>query len=143
MEDNKNYQIKSIVLSESQFSREALIDFNFEGYNHDVQVNLDSKFNVKTNELQIGLTLKYELGNEVKKDVKAVISFIGIFHCPSEPSVPIDTFEKLNGPAIIFPFVREHLAGLTMKAMLPPILLPSFNFSTMKSINSSESGSVE
>lgn len=35
-----------------------------------------------------------------------------------------DRTRKVKGPAILFPFVREHLANLTLRANLPPVLLP-------------------
>jgi preprotein translocase subunit SecB len=53
---------------------------------------------------------------------------IGVFICDSDAIIPIDQFAKANGPAIMFPFLREHLASITLKAGISPILLPSVNF---------------
>ena len=55
---------------------------------------------------------------------------VGIFECPTETDVQlsIENFSKVNAPAIIFPFVREHLASVSMKAGINPILLPAVNF---------------
>jgi preprotein translocase subunit SecB len=36
--------------------------------------------------------------------------------------------EKINGPAIIYPYVRETIADLTRRAGYPPLHLPPVNF---------------
>jgi preprotein translocase subunit SecB len=40
-------------------------------------------------------------------------------------------FAKVNAPAHLFPFVREIIGNTTMKANIPPLLLPPFNISAM------------
>lgn len=40
----------------------------------------------------------------------------------------LQQFADINGPAIIFPFLREHLASMSLKAGIPPIMLPPINF---------------
>lgn len=36
--------------------------------------------------------------------------------------------EKINGPAIIYPYVRETIADMTRRAGFPPLHLPPVNF---------------
>lgn len=43
-------------------------------------------------------------------------------------------FSKVNAPAHLFPFVREIIGNTTMKANIPPLLLPPFNISAMASL---------
>ena len=40
----------------------------------------------------------------------------------------MEEFGRINGASIIFPFLREHIANLAMKAGLGPIMLPPVNF---------------
>ena len=55
------------------------------------------------------------------------VQMMGIFE-PSDWNDPLlDDFANINAPAIIYPFVREHIASLTTKAKTPYIL-PPFNF---------------
>jgi preprotein translocase subunit SecB len=52
---------------------------------------------------------------------------LGIFE-PSDWNDPhLENFANINAPAIIYPFIREHIASLTTKAKMPYIL-PPFNF---------------
>ncbi len=44
-------------------------------------------------------------------------------------------FSKVNAPAHLFPFVREIIGNATMKANIPPLLLPPFNISAMIEID--------
>lgn len=37
-------------------------------------------------------------------------------------------YAAINGPAILFPYVRETLADITRRAGFPPLLLPVMNF---------------
>jgi preprotein translocase subunit SecB len=40
----------------------------------------------------------------------------------------LERLASINCPAIIWPFVRQHLADLTVKAGFSPLLLPVINF---------------
>jgi len=39
-------------------------------------------------------------------------------------------FVKINSPAIAFPFIRSFINTLTTNSGIPPLVLPSFNFSS-------------
>lgn len=39
-----------------------------------------------------------------------------------------EQFGRINGAAIIFPFVREHIANIALKAGLGSLILPPVNF---------------
>ncbi len=40
-------------------------------------------------------------------------------------------FSKIHAPAHLFPFIREIIGTTTMKANIPPLLLPPFNLSAL------------
>lgn len=40
-------------------------------------------------------------------------------------------FSKVNAPAHLFPFVREIIGNATMRANLPPLLLPPINLAAL------------
>ena len=40
----------------------------------------------------------------------------------------LENFGRINGAAIIFPYIREHISSLSIKAGIPPIVLPIVNF---------------
>ena len=41
-------------------------------------------------------------------------------------------FVQVNSPAIAFPFIRSYINTITTNSGIPPIILPSFNFSSKK-----------
>jgi preprotein translocase subunit SecB len=43
----------------------------------------------------------------------------------------LEKFSKIHAPAHLFPFVREIIGNTTMKANMPPLLLPPFNLTAM------------
>ncbi|HLX93906.1 MAG TPA: protein-export chaperone SecB [Puia sp.] len=59
---------------------------------------------------------------------EAKMKIIGVFEKSGEPALSDDVFVKVNAPAIIFPFVREHFATLALKAAIGNVLLPPLNF---------------
>lgn len=39
----------------------------------------------------------------------------------------IDEYLKNNAPTLMFPYVREHVSAITIKAGMKPILIPPLN----------------
>jgi preprotein translocase subunit SecB len=132
MSESNNYRVNSVVLLESNFFREMIIDFNNEEHKHNVDIEIEPQHTEDSGLLHIKLKLTYDYGTETQKFVEAKIVFIGSFQVPEKPTVSVETFESMNGPAIIYPFIREHLATMSLKAIIPPILLPSHNFSKIQ-----------
>lgn len=53
----------------------------------------------------------------------------GIFDFNLDGAGPAEDYlANVNAPAIIYPFVREHIASLTAKAGVDALLIPPFNF---------------
>ncbi len=52
-----------------------------------------------------------------------------------EDPAGLKRFSKVNAPAHLFPFVREVIGNTTMKANIPPLLLPPFNITAMIEID--------
>ncbi|MBI5182386.1 MAG: protein-export chaperone SecB [Nitrospirae bacterium] len=43
----------------------------------------------------------------------------------------LERFSKVHAPAHLFPFIREIIGNTTMKANIPPLLLPPFNLEAL------------
>lgn len=125
MSDNKTYKLKSLSLIESNFVREAEIDFASEIKNN---IDLDIQHSVVGSDVII--SLKVNLSGKVKRKRLFQVSttYIGTFEIGDENILPVEKFVEANGPAIMYPFVREHIATTSLKAGLQPILLPPVNF---------------
>jgi preprotein translocase subunit SecB len=134
MSENNNlesgFKINNIILLESIFKREIMVTFN----NPDTQKNLsiDVDLNINENVVSVTLNLNYtQVHNEVT-EFSSNIKMVGIFEKFGNNDLDLDQFGRVNGAAILFPYLREHLTGLSAKAGLGLLILPPFNFTNNK-----------
>lgn len=76
------------------------------------------------------LTLHTSGKNSENNDIvyQADIKYIGIFQMDqANPNMDIDEFMKSHAPAHMFPYLREFLSSLSVRAGLPTIILPPIN----------------
>ncbi len=130
MENNNNlesgFKINNLLLLESTFTRIVNVTFD----NPDVIQNVDVDVQVTVNENIVVVTeeIKYnQTFNEVE-EVSAIIKMVGIFEKVGDSILELEYFGNVNGAAIIFPYIREHLTNLTSKAGLGLVIIPPFNF---------------
>ncbi|MDB5032656.1 protein-export chaperone SecB [Mucilaginibacter sp.] len=128
------FRLSEIYLLESIFKRVANVDFKEPTFKNSANISVEHQV-LENDSLQITVTLDFKAGKSRVKEISAKIKMIGIFICDTDPIIPIDQFAVANGPAIMFPFLREHLASITLKAGISPILLPSVNFIRLSTEN--------
>lgn len=59
-------------------------------------------------------------------------SMVGFFSIISgEANMDLELFAKENAPALMLPFIREVIASTTLRAGVPPIMLPPLNVHAM------------
>lgn len=132
MGENKNYKLLNIILIESDFERQANIEFTNPHFNNELNINVeDSK---KGNKLFITVTASLKGMLKGEKQFSFLTKYVGIFEFDDNLELSTEQFAKINGPAIVFPFIREHIANLSLKAGIDPILLPPINFVHLSSI---------
>jgi preprotein translocase subunit SecB len=120
------YQLESINLIESFFKREPEILYESDEFSSNIDIN--SGYNIKNNKLLVMLGIEFYAGTPEKKQIIISVKMLGVFKQLDTEGISIDKFAKINAPAIIFPFIREHVATLSLKAGIHPILLPPINF---------------
>lgn len=121
-----SFELLNVTLLESNFKRDIEINYTSSDFKSNIDINVGNK--IKDNVLFVELSLTYFAGIDDNKEIQAFIKMVGVFQCPENPALPIETFGKINAPAILFPFVRENLASISMKAGINAILLPPINF---------------
>ena len=121
------YKILNLALLESHFERASTITFDLEKVTRKSETSIDIQ---KISEEQVlvteTLTFSQTFENIVEFSVK--IKMIGVFEKQGESDLSIDDFARINAPAIIYPYIREHLSNLTTKAAVGTILLAPYNF---------------
>lgn len=130
MENNKElksgFEINGIILLESNFRRTPEVEFS-DGTDDDldISVNVDTTGNMVVVEETVSFIRRFE---EIEQ-VTIVVKMVGLFEkIGDESSLKIENFANVNGPAIIFPFIREHISNLSLKAGIGAIVIPPINF---------------
>ncbi len=120
-------QLKSIRLIYSLFEGlNYMVPPNFE----DLPINLEVTYDIKDS--FINTHVNVQIGNEPKDDKDdnfyLEVEMVGIFEKVGELQLSDDEFAKVNAASIIFPYIRQHIRGLSLDAGLTPIILPLVNF---------------
>lgn len=118
-----SYRIEKIVLLESNFRREIAIDFEGEPPTNELHVDNRSS-DTESEHFQVSLVVTLKAIQKEKVVFQFSVTTIGIFSKQGDTSLSEETFKKVNAPAIIFPFVREHIAITALKAGVGDVLLP-------------------
>ena len=124
-----SYKVERIILMNSSFHREVKIYFSKPitlSFDHSSEAQETSE---SDGFFGVGLTFSFKGIQEADfLAFSAEVKMIGIFEKVGEPAVSEDLFKKINAPAIIYPFIREHLHGLCQKGSVGNVLLPTVNF---------------
>jgi preprotein translocase subunit SecB len=130
MEESKpaGYKVENILLMESSFHREIFIDFQKSVITNDIKTDSSFQETTPDNKFAVTLALEFKGMQDEKEVFSATIKMAGVFEKFGDPVLNDDAFKKINAPAIIYPFIREHLYSLSLKAGLGSIFLPTVNF---------------
>jgi preprotein translocase subunit SecB len=130
MEQQKGsgYKIDNILLIESIFTRQPHISFENGGFDNQIAIEKEVVEDDDTCKFSVGLILDFKAvrNDEIAFQIK--VKMVGLFEKTGEATLSEDTFKNINGPAIIYPFIREHVSSVTLKAGIGTVILPSVNF---------------
>ena len=123
--NGSGFQLKSIILVDSHMSRKPNV--NFKELQLDVEIG--TGVGVKDNVVNVKLSVNVKQMENGIAQSEMSATMVGIFEKTGEsPLNDMEEFGRINGASIIFPFLREHIANLAMKAGLGPVMLPPVNF---------------
>ncbi len=113
------------------------IDFDISDHYGKEPENLSQEINIENNfskekprtvEVVLNITVKAQTGS-----LNIFVKLKGIFE--AQDSMSEETFQilaKQNGPAILFPFARAIITSYTAQANIPPVIMPTVNFTIKK-----------
>lgn len=124
------FRINNLLLLESNFKRINNVQFD----NKDVpQLNIKTEVRVQGKIISVVETVTLTQTRDNNEQFSFMIKMAGVFECIGESELTnYEEFGKVNGAAIIFPYIREHITNLSVKAGLGPIILPPVNFTKQK-----------
>jgi preprotein translocase subunit SecB len=124
MDKNKQPGIKFnfVILSKSDFERKKSIQTKNE---ISIKYTCNNIINPNNQILETELTAEITEKNE---NFKFICSMVGVFTLENDSeNLNLKDFAEMNAPALIFPYIREHITSITSKAGLQPVILPPTN----------------
>ena len=126
------FNVESILLTESSFTRKGKINFS----ESEQEVSFETGVGSRDNTVNVKLTTTVTNKLKDEEQYKIVVSFVGVFKRTGNSQISDnEQFGRINGAAIIFPFVREHIANLALKGALGSVILAAVNFSKINRKN--------
>lgn len=120
------FTIERLLLIKNSFERAINISFD-DNLNNEVDVDVQvGKMNDST--IFVTETVSISQKKDENEQFSIKVTMVGVFRKIGETQIEMEKFGHINGAAIIFPFIREHIASLTVKSGLGIILLPPVNF---------------
>lgn len=120
------FRIQDLILLESTFSRIDNVDFETQDapkFNIDTHVSVDGAI---INVIEEVLLVQKSGGID---QFVFKVRMAGVFEQIGESEIKDkELFGSINGAAIIYPYIREHITSVALKAGLGPLILPPVNF---------------
>lgn len=119
------YTIQGIHLVKSNFERPKYIPKDQLKNIIDLTINSEAK----NDNIICELTTDFKILDQKEEvAVKLGVTFRGVFQKVGETKLEIDYFANVNAPAIMYPFVREHITNISLKCGYNAVFLPPYNF---------------
>jgi preprotein translocase subunit SecB len=122
------YKVENVILLDSSFSRKISVDVKDYSVSNELNIIPEAHETSADNKFGVTLTLDYKGMQNDTIICTSKIIMIGIFEKFGEPQLSEENFKKINAPAIIYPFIREHLHNICLKSGIANVLLPTVNF---------------
>ena len=123
---NSGFAIENLILLESTFRRVDTVSFDDDVRNN---LNINTEVGVQGNVINVVETVSVEQMHGETKQVEVSVKMVGVFRKEGETEISdLESFGHINGAAIIFPYIREHITTLSLKAGLNPLIIPPVNF---------------
>jgi preprotein translocase subunit SecB len=121
------YKIEHIILLESNLRREVNIDFESQTITNDLDMKIEPS-PTENSQFFVSLLITLKAMQADKTVFEFAVKMGGVFSKQGEPALDEESFKNINAPAILFPFIREHIGISALKAGLGNLLLPPVNF---------------
>ena len=127
------FELQHIVLTNSSFHRIDNVSFDPRVENN---LNINTGVNVEGDTVSVLVQVSIDQQFHGQSQVKIDVAMIGEFKLVGKTplSENLENFGRVNGAAIIFPYIREHISSLSIKAGIPPIVLPIVNFQSSSNL---------
>ena len=112
-----------IIVVNEKFWRDYEVDNDAE-----TKLKFNAINNIGETNATVELTTNLELVSNEKTVVTLEVTFVGFFSLiEGKENMEMEDYIENHAAALLFPYVREHISSLTMKAGINPVLLSPIN----------------
>ena len=120
---------EDIILVSDNFKRSVNVP---ETTQPSIDFNVSYVKSEETNNFSLEISTKFKGIDEGNEVLNLECTFVGIFsYYEGDKNLSMDEFIENNAPAIMFPYIREHISSTTRKSGIPQFLLPPINVSAL------------
>ncbi len=119
------YRAKEIKLRSASFRVEESAESELSAPEWDYAIR--SVVDKEARSIVVTAGLRSESADGETAAIDATIVMRALFNWSGEPSMPPEEFARTNAPAFLWPYLREIVWSLTVRAGQPPLLLPIMN----------------
>ena len=95
----------------------------------EITFNVNRNFEDDGSKLTVDLKIGTNFPNVADPPLDVEVTVQGVFTSKSKANTDFfKSFAEVHAPALLFPYAREVISGLTSKSKLPTLLLPPVNF---------------
>lgn len=126
--EHQGIEFQRLILEKVDFEVDPDFTFGGEPLAVAMDVNADAFFSEDKKSLRSVLTTNIALSGAEPSPMKIIIAVAGYFSLEDDHNTGVlEEFAEIQAPAMLFPFIREVVANLTMRTDFPPLLLPPAN----------------
>lgn len=128
-----SFSIDNILMMQCSMERINTVLFDETLVNRATEVNVDVNMIDEFNSAVVE-TVTYTQTNKETKDVevKLKVTMLGIFKLLHKNELSLNDFSYVNAPALMFPYIREHMSNMSLKAGIGNIILAPVDFTKFK-----------
>ncbi len=124
--NKSGYKILAITIPKTIFEYEGTGQEELE-----INLNLSTSHQQHESLVTLDLQAKINLVENQENIGNISVTVRGIFEKFGDADLLFNDFIAVNAPAILYPYLREHLTSLSIKAGLSAIVLEPMNFTTL------------
>lgn len=123
---DSGFVIEKLLLLESNFKRIDNVSFD-ENVRNNLDINVE--VGVQGDMINVVETARVIQTSGEINQVEIMVKMVGVFKKQGDSELKdLESFGNINGAAIIFPYIREHISNLSVKAGINPLIIPPVNF---------------
>jgi preprotein translocase subunit SecB len=126
--EHQGISFDKMILEKVNFETDPNYNFDSDQLAVSFGLNVEKYFSDENHQLKLVLNANVNLSGVEPSPMQIFISAAGYFTLHDKNnSGALEEFSEIQAPTMLFPFIREIIANLTMRTDFPPLLIPPSN----------------